>query len=221
MGVQGAAESVGEEQSLPEDPSERATRLATNRRYNGGHYDLTVSEDRFIEHYAPRALPAIPTRESKGVFVGSVLGTQPYLSEDRTHVYTEITFRVEEMPKNPAGFARPANGTLVIDRIGGAIRLKSGRVVRDDTDVGIGGRVYVGGRYVVFATEQQKREGLDIVKAYELRNGRVFKLMEDGTPGAVLLSNTPNRGDSLSDEQTFLQTIRQRILNDLGHGSDE
>src|SRR5882672_1683981 len=76
MGVQGAAESVGEEQSLPEDPSERATRLATNRRYNGGHYDLTVSEDRFIEHYAPRALPAIPTRESKGVFVGSVLGTQ-------------------------------------------------------------------------------------------------------------------------------------------------
>ena len=207
-GVQGETENVSDEEALSQDPNERGARLAKNRRFNGGHYDLTRSEDRFIEHYAPRMLPAIPVKESGIIFVGSVLRIQPYLSEDRTHIYTEMTFRVEDMFKYPPSFTRPANGTLVIDRIGGTMRLRSGQVVRDDTDVDIGGKPYVGGRYVVFVKERSEREALDIIKAYELRDGKVFKLAEDGKPGKVLISTTPSKTDDpLSDEQTLLQAV--------------
>ena len=207
-GTPNSTENISDEEVLPQDPNEREARLGRNRYFNGGHYDLTSGEDRFIEHYAPRMLPAIPLKESGIVFVGSVLKVQPYLSEDRTHVYTEMTFRVEDLFKCPPTFTRPADGTLVIDRIGGTMRLRSGQVVRDYTDLDIGGNPYIGGRYVVFAKERPKHGALDIVRAYELRDGKVFRLAEDGKPGKVLLSTKANRTDDpLSNEQTFLHAI--------------
>lgn len=63
-----------------------------------------TAKGRFIEHYAPRMLPAIPLKESGIVFVGNVLKVQPYLSENRTHVYTEMIFRVEDLFKYPPTF---------------------------------------------------------------------------------------------------------------------
>jgi len=47
----------------------------------------------------------------------------------------------------------------------------------------------------------------------------VFKLTEDGSPGKVLLSKTPNKADSLSDEQEFLQATRQHDAMDPKTGS--
>lgn len=204
------AQTISAEEVLPQDPSERQARLVKNRYFNGGHYDLTRDEDRFIEHYAPARLPVIPLKESGIVFVGSLLKIQPYLSEDRTHVYTEMTFGVEDdLFKSPSTITRPADGTLIIDRIGGTMRLRSGQVVRDYTDLGIGGNPYIGGRYVVFAKEQPNHGPLDIVRAYELRDGRVFRLAEDGKPGEVLLTTKANQiDDPLSNEQTFLQAVR-------------
>lgn len=88
------------------------------------------------------------------------------------------------------------------------MRLRSGQVVRDYTDLDIGGNPYIGGRYVVFAKERPKHGALDIVRAYELRDGKVFRLAEDGKPGKVLLSTKANRTDDpLSNEQTFLHAI--------------
>lgn len=70
------------------------------------------------------------------------------------------------------------------------------------------GKPYLGGRYVLFANRVNKGQDLTMIKAYELRDGKVFKLTEDGIAGTTVLSRKRNKHDSLSSEETFLQTLR-------------
>ena len=178
-------------------PMEREARLAKNLRYNGGGCDLTQGEDCFMEQYEPRALPLIPLAEGAIAFKGQVVKMQYYLSADRTHVYTEATWKVDEMFKQPKDFKLSSDEIIITDQIGGAIKLHSGRIARDNTRDGFMGKPHIGGRYVVFLQTIHKGEDLTMIRAYELRNGNVFKLTEDGTPGSVVLSNKPNQPDFL------------------------
>ena len=61
---------------------------------------------------------------------------------------------------------------------------------------------------MVFAKERPKHGSPDIIRVYELRDGKVLRLAEDGKPGKVLLSTKANQTDDpLSNEQTFLQAV--------------
>lgn len=185
-------------------------RQAKSTRYNGGGCDLTVhGRDCFFEHFAPGAIPLIPFKESAFALLGTVTKLQPYLSADRTHIYTETTMQIEEVFKSPESFNLPPDRTLITDQIGGSMRMDSGRVIHDGSVVDFIGEAYVGGRYVFFLRQVHEGKDLAILSAYELRDGKVFKLNEDGSPGKVLVSRTPNKPDSFSDEQELLQTIRK------------
>lgn len=212
---------VGLTQSLAQvGPDSAGARKAKTVRYNGGRCDITRSAEGhecFFEQYEPAALPLIPIEQSTVAFVGHVTGVQAYLSADRTHIYTETTFRVEEMFKSPENFRLPSDQTLIADQLGGTIKL-SGRIVHDNTRVGFMGKPRVGGRYVAFLTPIHEGKDLQILRAYELREGKVFMLTEDGSPGKLLLSKTPNTPDSLSEEQRFLETIRQHKTVDPNTG---
>jgi hypothetical protein len=199
---------IGEEPESSK-PDERIAREAKNARYNGGGGDLTIpGRDRFMEQYEPRALPLIPLAQGPIAFRGQVTKLQPYLSADRTHVYTETTWKVDEVFKQPKDLKLSSDGVIVTDQMGGSVKLRFGRIATDDTRNGFMGKPYVGGRYVVFLETIHKGEDLTMIRAYELRDGKVFKLTEDGTPGGVVLSNEPNHPDSLSSEETFLQAVR-------------
>src|SRR5947207_5796420 len=119
---------VAEEESLPQESKEREARLAKNLRYNGGGCDVTQGEDCFMEQYEPRALPLIPLAEGAIAFKGQVVKMQCYLSADRTHVYTEATWKVDEMFKQPTDFKLSSDEIIITDQIGGAIKLHSGRI---------------------------------------------------------------------------------------------
>lgn len=189
---------------------EGTARAAKSARYNGGGCDLTVpGRDCFVEHFAPGALALIPLKESEFALLGTAVKVQPYLSADRTHVYTETTIQIEEVFKSPENFSLAPDRTLITDQFGGEIRMAFDRIVHDGSVVDFLGKAYVGGRYVFFLRRVHEGKDLAILVAYELRDGKVFKLNADGSPGKVLLSKTPNRPDSLSDEKDLLQTIRQ------------
>jgi len=96
--------NVADEAPLPQDSKEREARSARNVRYNGGGCDLTQGEDCFIEQYEPRALPLIPLAEGTIAFKGQVIKMQSYLSADRTHIYTETTWKADEVFKQPKDF---------------------------------------------------------------------------------------------------------------------
>jgi hypothetical protein len=117
--------------------------------------------------------------------------------------------QVEEVFKSPKGFKLPSDQTLIVDRFGGSMTTFAGLVIRDGSRIDFMGQTYVGGRYVFFLRQVHEGKDLSILTAYEFRDGRVFKLTEDGSPGKVLLSKTPEKADSLSDEQEFLQAVRQ------------
>jgi hypothetical protein len=212
--------NVAEEVPLPEDSREREARLAKNARYNGGGCDLTQGEDCFMEQYEPRALPLIPLAQGAIAFRGQVSKLQSYLSADRTHVYTETTWKVDEVFKQPKDFKLALDG-VITDQMGGALKLRSGRIATDNTRNGFMGKPYVGGRYVVFLETIHKGEDITMIRAYELRNAKVFKLTEDGTPGSVVLSNKPNQPDSLSGEETFLQAVRSDAAKESGSNLSE
>jgi hypothetical protein len=220
VGQTSTTQVVAGEEPESSQPEERAARGTKSARYNGGGCNLTVpGRDCFFEHFAPGPLPLIPLKESVLALVGSVTKVQPYLSVDRTHIYTETTLQVEELLKSPEGFKLPSDQTLVVDQIGGAMRIRSGRVIRDGSRIDFLGRAYVGGRYVFFLQQVHESKDLSIVRAYELRDGKVFKLTEDGGPGKVLLSKIPNHADWLSDEQEFLRAVRRHDAMDTRPGS--
>lgn len=193
-------------------PDSSEARQAKSARYGGGRCDITTkAEDHecFFEQYEPAALPLIPMKQSTIAFVGQVTDVKPYLSADRTHIYAETTFRVEELLKSAENFRLPSDQTLIADQLGGSMKLPSGRLIHDNTRSGYMGKPRVGGRYVLFLKVIHEGKDLEILRAYELRDGKVFKVTEDGSPSNVLLSRTPNKPDSFSDEQELLQAIRK------------
>ena len=102
----------------------------------------------------------------------------------------------------------PPQGTLVIDQMGGKVRLSDGRVARDGTRSGFTGKAPAGQRCMFFVAQSRGRREFYRANAYELRDGQVFELEEEGSEGKTLFARTRNKADSLSDEQRFLRLVR-------------
>jgi len=93
----------------------------------------------------------LPVNWSNTIVVGSVKRIQPYLSEDKRNIYTEYTISVTEVLKDAKGLSLNAASTISLDRMGGAIRLNSGRVLRDVVH-GNGAPLIPEHKYVMFLT---------------------------------------------------------------------
>ena len=167
----------------PTDRHERSLRRAKNRRYNSTRSDQVLTEQppevingRIDESPRP---PAIPISQSDAVILGTIVRTQPYLSDDKKSIYTEFSIRVEEALK-VAPVINITTGTLIVaDQEGGALRLKNGRILR----YLIGGTSklpLLDRRYVLFLTLADNRRDLSILSGYELRDGTVLSLEEGG-----------------------------------------
>jgi hypothetical protein len=203
---------VADRESEPLDQEQRNLRHAKDARYNSGGPDLTLSKqgtDHFFEHSWPR-VGFISVAESALVVTGRVEGMQSFMSEDRSRIYTEIVVSVEEVFKSDLEAQISAHMMLVGDRVGGTFETESGQVIRDRTSIEGLGNTRLGGRYVLFFKKIHKGMDLSMVRGYELRDRKVFKLTDDGSPGSVLLSAEPGIPDSFSDEQSFLDIIRKR-----------
>jgi hypothetical protein len=214
-----AQQAAAPQEPESSDSAARELRQTKSTRYNGGRCDITATtEDHecFFEQYEPAALPVIPLDQSTIVCIGQVTKAQPYLSADRTHIYTEITVRSEELLKHPGDFRLSSDRTLIADQLSGGMKLSSGRVVSDNTRAGFMGKPRIGGRYVLFLRQVHEGMDLEILKAYELRDGKVFKLTEDGSTGKVMLSKTPNKPDAFSEEQTFVEAVKRALGNPTG-----
>lgn len=203
--------AVIEEVPEPSDPQERAVRRAKNIRYNAGGRDLTTLEPG-VESFAEQIWPHvgfIPASESAVVVTGTVVKLKPYLSEDRSRIYTEIEIQVENVLKrNTSNDPLSAANTLVMDRLGGALKLRTGRVVRDDIHIDGLGKTCIGKRYIFFAERVNKDGDISLIKSYELRNGKVFT---NNSRVSKLISTMPGVPETWAYETTFLEAVRQEV----------
>ena len=192
------------------DAKEREARRAKNVRYNIGGRDLTTLNpdvESFIEQVWPRG-ELVPASESAVVVTGTVVRVQPYLSGDRSRIYTEITVQVEEVLKRDRNGLPSGAKTVVIDRLGGALKLKTGRIVRDDVQIDGLGKPNLGKRYVFFARRANDGSDISLIKSYELADGKVFT--NDSRP-SKLISALPGVPKSWASEATFVEAVRQEV----------
>ncbi len=199
---------IAEDEPEPLDGQEREARRAKNARYNTGRRDLTTREpgvERFVDQVWPRR-ELIPAAESAVIATGIVIKAQPYLSADRSRIYTEITIRVDELLKQDRASRISSNQTLVIDRLGGALKLKTGVVVRDNVQIDNLGVTQLGKRYVLFARSVNDGMDVSLIESYELIDGKDFT--NDSRPNR-LISTLAGVPSTWADEAAFLKAVRE------------
>lgn len=160
-----------------------ARRQARGRRYNvntgvdPSKFRLKESDPEELyelsSSHAPRR-SALPAAQSDVVAVGGVVGAEAHLSEDKTGVYSEFTFRLDEVLKSAPEHGLHTGSSISVERGGGAVRFASGKVLRR-------GHIHEtlplpGRRYVLFLRGHGDTESFSLVTGYELRDGRVFPL---------------------------------------------
>lgn len=206
---------VVDEAREPSDPQDRTLRLAKNNRYNTGRTALTARDgelgqqeerERFVGHYWLRDQPLFPSSDI--VVVGTLVRAQPYLSTDRSSIYTELTISVEEVIKTDPQAVAAVNTNLVIDRMGGALRLASQQIVRLDLPNQGPGQLRDGERYVLFAKRTHKGQDFEMLTGFELREGQVYGLISDG---GVSFRSRRGVPEYLTQEEPFLEALRKAV----------
>lgn len=188
--------------ALDIDPEKRAARAEKNKRFNKSKraFPLEEQEDgeisgTLLESPPPPPLPVT----TELIILGSIQRRQPYLSENITCIYTELTVQIEDILKNnpssPIGVYNP----LIVDREGGAIRMPSGRTFRYLVG-GSGSIPEVGKRYVLFLQRETERD-YKLVCGYELTDKTIIPL-ENFADRHPLLDLT---------EAEFLDLLRRKI----------
>jgi hypothetical protein len=182
------------------DAEKKAARTKKNERFNKSKRASLLEETKDGEYSGtlletePAALPVT----SDLIVVGSIQRRQPYLSDNITIVYTELTVQIEDILKdNPSSPIDPYHH-LVIDREGGAIRMPNGRIFR--YLVAHLGIPEVGKRYVLFL--QRETEGdYKLVSGYELTDKTIIPLEDFGDRNSLL---------DLTEAQ-FLTVLKEKI----------
>jgi hypothetical protein len=199
-------------------PSPNCTQAATNRAKNDGCVALPTLEELpesmppnvTIVDVAPIRIESpesdLRVNMSDTIVVGIVKRIQPYLSEDKRNIYTEYTISVTEVLKNANGLPLNAASTITLDRMGGAIRLNSGRVLRDVVH-GNGAPLITEHKYVLFLHYDLRGTWFRSLTSWELLNGVVVPV----DPGDVAAAQAGRSHFAGINEASFIMAVRDAI----------
>jgi hypothetical protein len=194
-----------------DDNETNPVRKARNNRHNSVAIKDGVKKPKLHENMSPSLFdlplsdqpvePALPIT-SELIAIGTVEKAQAFLSTDRTSVYSEITFIIEQVVK---GNERLAPGVRVTaERDSGAVRFASGKILYR----GAWGRnvPIAGHKYLVFLNRIEGDDTFSIVTGYDLANNDVLPL--DGT-------GDNNEHETFKSYQTYRHSSVSRLLDDL------
>jgi hypothetical protein len=188
-----------------DNPQKRAARESKNRQYNYVHGE-DLNEQREGEVYGRvtegPGFAAIPVSDSELIIIGRIAKAQPYLSENRTTIYSEFSVSIEDVFKNETGKLIGPGSFVTADREGGAILMPDGRALRYIVN-GIGGLPKQGGKYVLFIKKKSLNDDFTIITGY--------KVQTDGiTPLEELNDRLPYTSMT---ESEFINEVKRAILN--------
>ncbi|HEX8197570.1 MAG TPA: hypothetical protein VF571_15350 [Pyrinomonadaceae bacterium] len=181
----------------------RKERKLKNKRYDNRSSSVSKEppvddgEENSLFTHSESAV-GLPASESEIVVVGKVLDAQAYISNNKQGVYSEFTFRVDEILKtNSTNITQ--NSLINVDREGGFVLYKNGKK-RLHRIAGFG-MPSVGRRYVLFLKNPEKSLNYEIITGYELSADGIANL--DGFP-----QFSAYRG---MNETAFMKAVREAI----------
>lgn len=154
------------------DPVKRAKRRAKGKKYNKGYKAVGPTLVTTIDDFHwPREFPAIPVAQSDAVVVGTVTGSQVFLSEDKMGVYSEFTIKIEETLKT-VNTPLVLGTSIIAEREGGQVKFPGGHISR----LLVAGldMPRVGEKYLFFL--KSSNEDFSIITAYEIKGARILPL---------------------------------------------
>jgi hypothetical protein len=213
-----AEQNAIDEAPEPFDLRERQLREEKNRRNNHGGQDLITMDPELSSSMVTLGpdLSWLPIGSFPIIVLGTVENTQPYLSEDRSFIYTEYSIRVEEIFKTDNQLLPITNDLLIVNRGGGILRLLTGKVINyPATGVNIARPLKTGERYILFLKRADySSNDIDLLlgPGFQLKDGQSYKLgQREGQER--LVGTIPGVPGELSDENLLLELIRNAIKN--------
>lgn len=204
-----------DEAPQPSDVEQQTHRDAKNRRYNRGGRDLTTMDAgmSIAEIGCGPVQPLLPTTYTPIILIGTVIGAQPYLSEDRSYVYTEYAVQVEKLLKKDTDTLPMAGDSLIVDRTGGVLRQRNGHVIRyDSSGSNMARPLQMGDRYVLFLNRIHDGADLILGPGFQLRERKAYLLGEQKGQ-ETLVGSIQGIATELSDEEKFIWAVRRAIEN--------
>lgn len=151
---------------------------------------------RFTEEIPP---PLIPTRESDLIVIGKAVEVTAHLSNDKTGVYSEFTFRISQVMKNSNPLKPKQGSSITFDRPGGVVCYPTGQKVLYEH--GQKGMPEVGREYLLFLRTDTTSDNYDVITVYELRD-----------VSTVPLDSGRNVEDiKRMGKSAFVQTVRDEL----------
>ena len=158
----------------------------------------TTPETLYVDEDGPTE--ALPVEESQTIVVGTIASFQPYVSNDRAFIFTDVRVCVDEFLKVD-GTPTPM---LTFERGGGVLLLPDGqRLVVSGVGAIRGTRV--GRRYLLFLGRLFSAEAYSLLQAYDITDGRARAMERTGTASSV----EGLRADALVER---VRTALRRIL---------
>ena len=165
----------------PVNPTEELKRLIKSKKYNNKNSQPIgeLSEQIYVINEWDVGLPALPVSRSAAVILGKVTHSEVFLSEDLTSIYSEFTIDVDQVIKNDKKAPLKPGDSITTQRLGGRVRLFSGKVVV--SQVNHQDLPHVGRSYILFLTHEfpiggALDEDLFILTGYEIRDNQILPL---------------------------------------------
>jgi hypothetical protein len=177
-----------------------------NARWVTKDLDARVSEVVNESEWA-LGLSDLPVDKSDLIVEGQVLSAEAFLSNDRTGIYSEFAVQVIGILKNSTGEVINPNDTVVMERIGGKVKYRSGRVVRYRIE---GQGAPIRGQTYVFFLNRTDQSSYRLLTAYQIQGEKVFAL--DGSR-----INARGQGDWVFDKHNdedsnrFRQKVQEAV----------
>jgi hypothetical protein len=203
----------------PSGPNSSTIAEARARKYNN-KYMARISEETnqiFLIVDWDVKLPALPVAQSRAVLTGTVNSSKAHLTPDKTNVFSEFEIAVDTVFKQDDRTNVRVGKTLTVERIGGRVRLPSGKIVV--SWVNHQNMPRVGAKYVLFLTHdfQSRDDGgndFNLLTGYELREGKVFPL-DDTAPGHPITAYAGTDESKLLSDLTNAIAKTSNSSNDL------
>jgi hypothetical protein len=208
-------DDVIDEVPLPSDAEEQARRESKNRFYNRGGQDLTTMDPAMSvsEIGCGGIQPLLPTEYTPIILIGTVASFQPYLSEDKSYIYTEYAVQVKQYLKKDAGALPIVGDKLIVDRSGGVLRLRDGHVIQyHSSGTGMARPLRTGERLVLFLNRVHDGAILFLGRGFLLQNGKAYAIGES-EGWKELIGEIQGVEKNLSQEDEFIQAVMRAIQN--------